>query len=232
MRLAIVDDDPEIRSVIIQSYARDPDVEIREFDSSESLISEDRFADYDLILLDAMLPGLSGFDLLEKKKADLCCPVLILSGLGDVIDKVKGLELGATDYITKPFHLKELPARINVHVTNKLSKQSSSDPTENEVHFDNFIFDMRRKELKAKQDHTLVEIPLTSSEALALSKLIENKEHPLDRQEISQAVFNRDWQPEDRSVDILIGKIRQKLAPYQSASHIQSIRNIGYKFLT
>ncbi len=174
----------------------------------------------DLIILDIMLPNESGIDILKKlKKVDKTSeiPVIMLTAKSEEMDKIKSFDLGADDYLVKPFSVLELVARIKA----RLRKNTKSD--ENVLNY---------KEIKILLDkrEVLVEntsIQLTYKEFELLTYFINNKEIVLTRNQILQSIWGFDFQGESRTVDMHIKTLRQKLLT--AGSHIKTIRSVGYK---
>jgi two-component system, OmpR family, response regulator len=188
----------------------------------------------DLILLDLMLGKEDGFALARDLRAASDVPIVILSGLDEIIDRVVGLEIGADDYITKPFHVREFKARIKTVLRRYaiggagMVGNFNSAPA-NIVEFNGWRFNLESGEL-TDQDET--DVALTTYEFQVLSVFAKNSKRVLSRSRILDSIFHRDWEPYDRSVDVLIGKLRKKLKddPRQPKL-IRTMRNIGYMFV-
>lgn len=226
MKIAVIDDDVELRSIIMLSYSDNKSIHLDEFGSAEEFDATDHIEQYDVILLDQILPGENGLDLLGKIRSKTPAVIIMLSGKNDVSDRISGLELGAIDYLNKPFHLQELHARIRNHVES--AQQLRSFQYEENIKFADYQYSLRNYEL-SKSDGT--RIKLTSFEGKALSLLIKYHGQVVTRDHISEEVFDRPWDPNDRSIDILIGKLRSKLCDVASESKlIKSIRGKGYTF--
>jgi two-component system, OmpR family, alkaline phosphatase synthesis response regulator PhoP len=183
--------------------------------------------EYDLILLDIMLPYLNGFEIAEivREKAPQM-PILMLTARTSIEDKVKGLELGADDYLTKPFHLEELLLRIRVMLKRKIWYKSSSDIQpiyrfgKNVVNFENLVCSAGSKK-----------IVLTQREAMVLKYLVENKDKIVSRKELLENVWHINPEIETRTVDIFIARLRKyfELDP-ENPVYIKSVRSAGYLF--
>jgi len=183
--------------------------------------------EFDLVLLDIMLPYLDGFQVAEKIRDQFPqLPILMLTARTAARDRIKGLELGADDYLPKPFHLQELLLRIQGMLKRKNWYQSVTAKTpfykfgENEVDFENLTCRTGKKELK-----------LTAYEAMFLRYLIDNKGRVISRKEILENVWNIDSGVETRTVDNFIVRLRKFFEPDPSKPiYILSVRGIGYKF--
>jgi DNA-binding response OmpR family regulator len=182
---------------------------------------------YDLILLDIMLPYLDGFTVAKKVRERFPqIPILMLTARTAAKDRIKGLELGADDYLTKPFHLKELLLRIHGMLRRKNWYQEATEvsPTyrfgENEVNFENLTCRAGNKDMK-----------LTAHEAMFLRYLIDNQGRVISRKEILEKVWNLDSEVETRTIDNFVVRLRKFFEPNPSQPiYIKSVRGIGYEF--
>ena len=179
---------------------------------------------FDLILLDIMLPGMDGLTICrELRKRNIDTPIIMLTAKSQEIDKVLGLELGADDYVTKPFSLRELQARINA-----VLRRSHSTDTGDKIQLGPLFLDRSRSE--ASLDGEPLEI--TYLEFTLLFYLASNPSKVLDREKILEAVWQDDVLVGSRTVDTHITNLRKKLdREGQDKSWIQGIRGIGYKFI-
>ena len=184
--------------------------------------------EFDLIILDIMLPYLDGFEVSEKiREKSPQIPILILTARTGPVDRVHGLEIGADDYLTKPFHLQELLARVKGMLKRKMwYKEITSDQPvysfgDNEINF---------KDLTARADKR--EIQLTQREAMVLKFLIENKGKIVSRKELLEKVWNISSEVETRTIDNFIVRLRRYFEPNPAKPiYIKSIRSAGYMFI-
>lgn len=188
---------------------------------------------FDLVILDLSFPrGEDGLTLAKSLRAQADTPIIMLSGKDTTIDKVLGLELGADDYVAKPFEPRELLARIRT-VLRRAGTQISFDDTTagrsvNEIEFAGWRLDLTRHELLSP-DHQKVE--LTSQEFRLLAAMAQRSGRLLSREQILDIVASRHWSPYDRSIDVLVGKLRRKLGDdARQARMIKTIRGVGYMF--
>lgn len=182
---------------------------------------------FNLVILDVMLPKASGFEVCEKiRLEDMDIPILFLTAKGDSTDKVKGLKLGADDYLTKPFNLEELILRVKVLIKHSMKGTESESELKsysfggNEVNFSTF------EALGVNGNFTL-----TKKEAKLLKLLIDRKNEPVSRQQILQYVWGYDVYPSTRTIDNFILSFRKYFEKDQKeARHFHSVRGVGYKF--
>ena len=178
----------------------------------------------DIIILDIMLPGMDGFQVLRKIREEISIPVIMLTARGEVTDRIVGLELGADDYLPKPFEPRELLARIQ-----SILRRSHSDAAIVEhVEFKGLSIDKTRQEVLL--DGEAISLSTTEFEALLL--FIEHANETLDREFLVENLRGISWQSYDRSVDVLVSRLRGKLgeAP-NNTRFIKTIHGVGYKFI-
>ncbi len=184
----------------------------------------------DLVILDLSFPsGEDGITLARGMRNQYDLPLIVLSGKAATIDKVVCLELGADDYVTKPFEPRELLARIRT-VLRRFSRSLETEAQNDEetMRFAGWLLDATRYKLKAPDGR---DVRLTSQEFHILEALVRRRGRVLSREQILDIVANRDWTPYDRSIDVLVGKIRRKLADdVRSTQFIKTVRGLGYMF--
>ncbi len=197
------------------------------FESGENLLRESKNAIPDLFILDIMLPGIDGLDVCRQLRQNMrtkSVPVIILTAKNEEFDKILGLELGADDYITKPFSVRELVARVKALF--RRINNSPGDESEIITHGDISIDFTRREVYK---NGKLLDMPLKEFELLKL--LILNKGKVLSRDIILEKIWGFDYYGETRTVDVHIRYIRQKIENDDSSPiYIETIRGIGYRF--
>jgi len=181
---------------------------------------------WDVILLDVMLPGASGFDVCrDLRKRGVATPIIMLTARGQVIDKVLGLKLGADDYLTKPFDMLELTARIEVQLR-RASAASGAAATRYE--FGDIVVDFR----KAEVTRAGRALDLSAREFLLLKYFIEHREAKITRDELLNEVWGYHSMPSTRTVDVHVAWLRQKIEPDpKHPQYIQTMHGMGYKFL-
>lgn len=226
----IVDDDPEIRAALNQ-YLCSEGFHLETAASGAEMAEICGNTAVDLILLDLGLHNESGLDLLKKIVSDTEIAVIILTGNSDPIERVVALELGADDYIVKPFLQRELLARINAVLRRTAQRlpvaANSSLHSEGSEHIriNDWLLDTKIRQVQT-EDGTRVN--LTGTEFDILVALAKKVGEAISRNEISLLALNREWEPTDRSVDIHIHNLRRKLANGSSDETIVAVRNVGY----
>ena len=189
----------------------------------ESAIKEIRESIPDLILLDLMLPGIDGLDvcrILKNSKQTTKIPIIMITAKGEDTDVVKGLEIGADDYVTKPFSLKVLFARVNALIRRKNEYLNSN----NEIQFKEILIHPGKREVKVGNK----KIELTFSEFQILYLLAGRPNIVFTRQQIIDEIHGINYHVTDRSIDFQIVGLRQKLG--KAKNHIKTVRGVGYKF--
>jgi two-component system, OmpR family, alkaline phosphatase synthesis response regulator PhoP len=197
------------------------------FESGESLLTECKNSTPDLFLLDIMLPGMDGLEVCRQLRQNVRTkniPIIMLTARSEEFDKVLGLELGADDYMTKPFSVRELLARVKA----MFRRVNSSLPAEEEIlRHGNISIDCTRREVK-KGDR-LIEMPLKEFELLKL--LVLNKGKVLSRELLLDKIWGFDYYGETRTVDVHIRYLRQKIEDDdENPTYIETVRGIGYRF--
>lgn len=185
---------------------------------------------YDLIILDVMLPGIDGWQIMEVLRKKLDVPVLFLTARDGLQDRIRGLELGADDYLGKPFNPRELLARIHAVLRRRPPQEAPGAPSgDNEVvTFGPFTFDLGTRALQKNGE----ELPLTTGEFAMLKALVRHPRQPLSREKLALLARGREFEPFDRSLDVQISRLR-KLVEVDAAAprYIQTVWGVGYVFV-
>ena len=183
---------------------------------------------FDLFILDVMLPKKSGLDICQEiRKRDIQTPVLMLTAKGQVVDKVVGLKLGADDYLTKPFEMPELLARIEA-LLRRTKLQTLENNTVDTYQFGDIGVDFRKAEVN--QAGTLID--LSAKEFQLLRYFVEHKGATLSRDELLNEVWGYDALPSTRTIDVHVAWLRQKLEPNaRRPQYILTVHGLGYKFV-
>jgi len=220
----IVEDDGSIRELVAATLEA-AGHSVRAFDSGNALFAHPDFSKAELYLLDIMLPGMDGHRILEKLRKSTDAPVIFLTAKGEEIDKATGLQLGADDYITKPFSVLELLARIKA-VTRRYRKTHPQTVFE----FENLRIDSESKTAEAFGKP----VKLTYKEFELLLYLAQNRKKVLSREQILSSVWGFDFDDvTTRTVDIHIKTLRQKIGDSaDKPTFIETARGYGYKFVS
>lgn len=225
-RILVVDDDPQTRHMVVRyllengfqaSGARDA----REMREALGAI------DVDLIVLDVMLPGASGLDLCREVRQRSTIPVIMLTAKGDETDRIVGLEIGADDYLAKPFSLRELLARIKAVLRRRGARPSSVGSTVQSLRFNGWTLDFARRELLSPAG-AIVE--LSTGEYDLLVAFVENPQRVMSRERLLDLSRNRLAAGFDRSIDVQVSRLRSKIEADTGPPMIKTIRGIGYMF--
>ena len=219
-KLLIVEDNTEINNMIYTYLCKKQFECVQAFSGTEALLHL-RNLSFDAIILDLMLPGITGSELIEKIKPEIKTPIIILSAKDELDTKVNSLMLGADDYMTKPFELEELYARIKVQLR-KSSQQQEADKCE------------KYKDLVlSRQRHTVTvkgyELSLTRQEFRILELLITKPDKVFSKQEIYDYAWNDYYIGEDKTVNVHISHIRSKIKQYSDDEYIETVWGIGFK---
>lgn len=231
-RVLIVDDDPRLCRFLERFLSKEG---YAVASSHDGRAMRRALADgsFDLVILDLTFPsGEDGVSLARALRAQYDLPLIMLSGKNNTIDKVVCLEMGADDYVTKPFEPRELLARIRTvlrRFTKRITVQQAIEPDKsNEMCFAGWRLDPTHYRLSSPKGET---VRLTSQEFQLLAALVERRGRVLSREQILDIVAHRNWTPYDRSIDVLIGKIRRKLQDDpRDTRFIKTIRGVGYVF--
>ena len=226
-RILVVEDDPAMRTLILR-VLRENGFEATSARDGREMASILKDATFDLILLDVMLPGKSGLDLCREIRQTSRVPIIMVSAHGDEIDRVLGLEIGADDYVPKPFGAKELLARIRALLrrVNNSGGESLGRVAQDVMVFDNWRLDRRRRELF---DPDGVAIELSGAEHDLLVTFLEHPQRVIGRERLLELSRARLADVSDRSIDVLVSRLRRKLG-HGETSLIRTVRGVGYLF--
>ena len=208
--ILIVEDEPNISDFVkgeleYEGYGREG--------LEEALRNE-----YDLIILDVMLPSMNGFEICRRLKREKQSPVIMLSAKDSVMDKVNGLQIGADDYIAKPFAIEELLARIEVVFRRQDSLNNSI------VKFKDIVINKSSRSVKRNGN----EISLTNKEYELLMILVDNKDKVVTREELLEKIWGYGYEPETNVTDVYVRYLRTKLNNENKEEYIQTVRSVGY----
>ena len=220
MKILIIEDEYSLADAIAETLKRENySVEIRT--DGEEGEDEALTGIYDLILLDVMLPHRNGFDILKTLKEEKVeTPIIMLTAKSEISDKLNGLEHGADDYITKPFHIRELMARIKV-----VLKRTSNVEDIDLLEYEDLKFDQKNGKLMSNNN----EIDISGKEAQLIEILLVNKKQTVSRERIADRIWGYDSYAEYNNVEVYVTFLRRKLKLLKSKVKIKAVRGIGYK---
>jgi two-component system, OmpR family, response regulator len=233
-RLIVVDDEPELRK-ILSDYLGRHGFAVRAVAGAPELDACLTTEEADLLILDIAMPGEDGLSIARRIRSRSAVPILMLTAATDIVDRVVGLEVGADDYVVKPFDLRELRARVRALLRRSeiLASPASLPPQENTaklIQFGPVMLDMDGHQLL--QDDGAV-IALTSMEFDLLNAFAENPNRVLTRDRLLDLAHHRGSEPFDRSIDIRIARLRRKIEPDPSKPQvIKTIHGSGYMFVS
>ena len=227
-KLLVVDDDLEIASLLCELLELEGfTVEV----ANNGIEALEKFDDsIDLVLLDIMMPEMNGLSVLSSLRSKFTVPVIFLTAKDSELDKINGLELGADDYILKPFNDRELIARINA-----LLRRARWDTVGNESNEKPLQYTIDKLVVSTKQQSVYFDdkyIELTGTEFQVLLKLLENKGVTISRDTLSETVLGKEFIPLARSIDVHVSNLRKKLPPRSDGlPWIKTLRSKGYLFV-
>lgn len=233
-KILIVDDDAEIRSLLGQFLGKyGYEVALAEGGVAMDQILEQ--GPVDLVILDIMMPGEDGFELCRRLRRTSQVPILMLSAAGDETDRIVGLEMGADDYLPKPFNPRELLARIKAILRRTDNNGDNNEDTDDDyAHadqiycFEQWQLDMGMRRLISPDG---LDIDLTAGEYSLLSAFVENPKRVLSRDQLLECTHNRSAGPFDRTIDVQVSRLRQKIEEDpKSPKIIKTVRGGGYMF--
>lgn len=226
-RLLIVDDDPGVRRMLVE-YLGGHGFEISEADSGRAMREKIAQSVPDLVLLDLGLPGEDGLSLARWLRERYHCGIVMVTGSAGTVDRIVGLEVGADDYIGKPFEPRELLARIK-SVLRRLQPATTARAAAARVRVGRCELDVAARRLIDADGR---DVPLTAMEFDLLQAFIEHPNQVLTRDRLLNLTRDRDWEPFDRSIDIRITRLRRKIeSDPDSPRTIQTVRGAGYMFV-
>ena len=179
---------------------------------------------HDLVILDVMLPGLTGFEVLRELRRSSAVPVLMLTARGEDVDRIVGLEMGADDYLPKPFNPRELAARMRAVLRRAAAESDKGD----RIGIDDVVVDLGTRVVMVADE----EVTLTGVELSLLESLVRSAGNVVSRNELSQAALFRRASAFDRSLDVHISNLRRKLGPtVEGGERIKTVRGVGYQYV-
>jgi DNA-binding response OmpR family regulator len=229
-RILVVDDDPQVRT-LLQNLLENEGYAVSDAASGEQMRSVLATQPIRLVTLDLNLAGEDGLTLAREMRAKHDVPIIMITAKVGEIDRIIGLELGADDYITKPFNVREVLARVRAvlrrYQPSSRTRASSGGPSEHEKFaFSDWIFDLTARDLKSAAGQRT---ELTTAEFNLLELFVRRPSRVLSRDAIMDIMKGQEWAPLDRSIDTLVGRLRKKIEPDpEHPSLIKTVRGVGY----
>ncbi|MEO0911785.1 MAG: response regulator [Pseudomonadota bacterium] len=221
--ILVVDDDERIRDLLKKFLSRHDYWVTTARDAAHARKLLDGL-EFDLLVIDVMMPGEDGFSLTKDLSDQIATPILLLTARGDADDRIKGLEVGADDYLPKPFEPRELLLRINA-ILRRVPKENTANEPPKTLHMGNIRYDMTRGELWQGQDM----IRLTATENALMRIFSARPNEPVSRTQLVQDLGRDDGQAQERAVDVQITRLRRKIeADPKTPRYLQTVRGAGY----
>jgi DNA-binding response OmpR family regulator len=225
--VVVVDDEPDLRETVAE-YLGARDLRVTALDGGAALRELLGRSSVDLVLLDLRMPGEDGLSLIRHVREHSDAGIIMLTAIAEPADRVLGLELGADDYVAKPFDLRELLARVRSVLRRRARPEPAASAATERIRFGDLVIDLPARRLRRLDGS---EIPLTAMEFDLLSLLATRPGRVLSRDQILDMAHHKDDEPLDRSIDIRVTRLRRKIEvdPARPA-HLKTVRGVGYVF--
>jgi two-component system response regulator CpxR len=221
-RILVIDDDHELCELVTE-YVSAEGFDVDAVHDGEAGLREALAGDYSLLLLDVMLPGASGFEVLRRLRTRSATPVIMLTARGDDVDRIVGLEMGADDYLPKPFNPRELVARIRAI----LRRADSAPDGRTVMEVGDVRLDSGARTVAVGDN----ELRLTAVEFEVLERLLRAAGSVVSRDQLTRDVLDREYSALDRAIDMHVSNLRKKLGPvYLGTERIKTVRGVGYVY--
>ena len=229
-RILVVDDDQRLRDLLVR-YLGEQGFEVRAVPDAQAMDKQLARERYDLIVLDLMLPGEDGLSICRRlRAANDVTPIIMLTAKVEDVDRIVGLEVGADDYLPKPFNPRELLARIHAVLRRRPAMEAPGAPSKEaqSVTFGPFEFDLSLRRLTKNGE----QMALTTGEFSMLKALVRHPRQPLSRDKLAQLARGREFEPFDRSLDVQVARLRKMIeADPSQPRYIQTVWGVGYVFV-
>ena len=226
--IVLVEDDPPLRTLAARAL-RENGYAVRPAATAPEMWIAFEGGPVDLVVLDIMLPGTNGIDLCRQIRRTSDVPIIFASARGSEADRVMGLELGADDYLAKPFGTRELVARVRAVLRRHSGDRSAGEARQDEAHFDGWTVNFPRRELRAASGAI---VDLTGAEFDLLASFIAQPQRVIARERLIELSRTRLGDSSDRSVDVLVSRLRRKLSGSGHDAPILTVRGVGYMLNT
>ena len=225
--ILVIDDDVELCK-LVSRFLGSEGFKVQAVQTSNHGVERALSGDYDLVVLDVMLPGMDGFEVLRRIRAESRTPVLMLTARGDDLDRILGLEIGADDYLPKPFNPRELAARIRA-ILRRAKASSSLQGDSAPITVGDLELNVGSRLVRLGTEV----LNLTTIEFDLLEKLVKSAGRVVGREELVREVLGREFSPFDRSIDTHVCNLRRKVGSYSDGTErIKGVRGVGYLLAT
>ncbi|MDD6488348.1 MAG: response regulator transcription factor [Clostridia bacterium] len=226
-KILVVDDDKNICE-LLRLYIEKEGYDVVIANDGGQAVTKFKTEKPDLVLLDIMLPVLDGWQVCREIRKTSQCPIIMLTAKGEVFDKVLGLELGADDYVVKPFETKEIVARIKAVLrrANGSEQQLNSEPAKKEVRYDKLVINLTNYELRVNGE----QIDTPPKEMELIYHLASNPNRVFTRDQLLDEVWGFDYYGDSRTVDVHVKRLREKLEGVSDKWALKTVWGVGYKF--
>jgi two-component system, OmpR family, response regulator CpxR len=226
-RVLVIDDDIGLCELVAE-YLEPEGYKVEAVHDGEAGVERALSAEHELAVLDVMLPGINGFEVLRRIRARSRLPVVMLTARGDDVDRIVGLEIGADDYLPKPFNPRELVARINAVLRRARPDEQLEKQTRETLNVGDLEMDERTRTVR----RTGEAVELTAVEYDLLKRLLQEPGHVITKEELVKDVLHRNLSPFDRSIDMHVSNLRKKLGHHaRGMERIKTVRGVGYIYV-
>lgn len=226
-RILVVDDDVELCE-LVEQYLQSQGFQTDSVHDGITGVASALSDSHAMVILDVMLPGIRGFEALRQIRAQSSIPVIMLTAHGEDVDRIVGLEIGADDYLAKPFNPRELAARIHAVLRRTSAKETREAQNPVAIRLGDIRLDTRARVARNKTG----DVELTAAEFELLVLFFKSPGQALSREELVKTALGREPEPSDRSLDVHISNLRKKLGPFEDGmERIRAIRNVGYVYV-
>jgi two-component system phosphate regulon response regulator OmpR len=229
-KLLVVDDDPRLRD-LLRRYLTDNGFNVFTAENAAAMTKLWQRERFDCLVLDLMMPGEDGLSVLRRLRgANDPTPIVMLTAKGEDVDRIVGLEMGADDYLPKPFNPRELLARLHAVLRRKAPDEAPGAPSQEErsVSFGEFVLDLATRTLTRAGE----QVPLTTGEFAVLKVFARFPRTPLSREKLMEMARGREYEAFDRSLDVQISRLRKMIEPDPAKPrYIQTVWGLGYVFI-
>jgi two-component system phosphate regulon response regulator OmpR len=229
-KVLVVDDDPRLRD-LLRRYLNDNGFTVYTAENAQAMNKLWLRERFDVLILDLMMPGEDGLSVLRRLRGgNDATPIIMLTAKGEDVDRIVGLEMGADDYLPKPFNPRELLARINAVLRRKGADELPGAPAQEaaSVSFGEFVLDLATRTLRKNGE----DMPLTTGEFAVLKVFARHPRVPLSREKLMEMARGREYEAFDRSLDVQISRLRKMIEPDPAKpKYIQTVWGLGYVFV-